>query len=277
MGMMHSLFVSPIGAFGEVLAKELPGPIAELCTVLAQIKGVEAVAVGGSRAAGMADAGSDWDLGVYYRGNIDLTPLASYGRVHQPGSWGRIMNGGAWLNLGEKKVDVLLRDVETALYWVTEARRGLYEVDALLGYLAGVPTYTLMAELALNQTVHGRLPVTGEYPAKLSQTGERRWRAHAEFSLDHAQMRAERGDIIGTAGQSAKAVIETTHALACARRRWVINEKNLVEHSGLRHLHAMFIDIPAKPPLLLTWLRELRAALKSVWASPERMEPTQGP
>ena len=29
-------------------------------------------------------------------------------------------------------------------------------------------------------------------------------------------------------------------------------------------------------PLLLTWLRELRAALKSVWASPERIEPTQG-
>lgn len=262
-----------------MLAKEggLPDAVAELCAVLAQIKGVEAVAIGGSRATGTADAGSDWDLGVYYRGNVDLTPLESYGQVHQPGSWGRIMNGGAWLSLGGEKVDVLLRDIDTALYWTAEARSGHYEVDALLGYLAGVPTYTLMAELALNQAVHGRLPVIGAYPAKLSQTGERRWRLHAEFSLDHAQMRAERGDIIGTVGQSAKAAIETAHALACARRRWVINEKNLVEHSGLRHVHARFTDIPTTTPLLLTWLHELRMVLKSVWASSEPIEPTHEP
>jgi hypothetical protein len=49
------------------------------------------------------------------------------------------------------KVDVLLRDLEVALHWSAEARGGAYEVDALLGYLAGAPTYSLMAELALNR------------------------------------------------------------------------------------------------------------------------------
>jgi hypothetical protein len=46
---------------------------------------------------------------------------------------------------------------------------------------------------------------------------------------------------------------------------------------GLRHFHPWFIDIPAKPALLLRWLRELRAALKSAWGSPERIAPTKGP
>ena len=244
------------------MMKALPDPVAELCAVLARIEGVEAVAIGGSRAAGTADAESDWDLGVYYRGNIDLASLVSYGDVHPPGSWGRIMNGGAWLSLDGLKVDVLLRDLDVALYWVAEARRGAYEVDALLGYLAGAPTYILMAELARNQTVHGRLPAIGEYPKPLSKAGADRWLLHAEFSLAHAQMRAERGDITGTVGQSAKAVIETAHALACARQLWVINEKKLVEQSGLQDVHRRFSDTPATPPELLKWLDELRAALK---------------
>ena len=72
---------------------------------------------GGSRAAGTADETSDWDVGVYYRDGLDLAPLARYGEVHPPGSWGRIMNGGAWLSLEGTKVDVLLRDLDVALYW----------------------------------------------------------------------------------------------------------------------------------------------------------------
>src|SRR6516162_7686235 len=121
-----------------------------------------------------------------------------------------------------------------------------------------------MAELALNRIVHGSLPAAGKYPVKLTQTGLRRWLQHAEFSLAHAQMRAARGDISGTVGQSAKAVIETAHALACAGHLWVINEKKLMEHSGLQDLHVRFIDIPTTPPELLTWLSELRALLNPI-------------
>jgi len=122
----------------------LPDPIAALDRALGSSASVEAVTIGGSRAAGTADEASDWDIGVYYRGAVDLAPLAAYGEVHPPGAWGRIMNGGAWLTLDGMKVDVLLRDLEVALHWSAEARRGAYEVDALLGYLAGAPTYSLM-------------------------------------------------------------------------------------------------------------------------------------
>jgi hypothetical protein len=228
----------------STLVNGLPDPVAELCEILAHAKGVEAVAIGGSRAVRAADAASDWDIGVYYRGNIDLASLKTYGEVHPPGSWGRIMNGGAWLSLGGIKADVMLRDLERVLHWTTKAREGVYEIDWLLGYLAGAPTYSLMAELAVNRTVQGRLPVIREYPKKLSQTGRRRWGLNAEFSLSHAQMRAVRGDLIGTVGQAARAVIEMGHSLACARRQWVINEKKLLEQTGLEDLQARFAEVP---------------------------------
>ena len=57
-------------------------------------------------------------------------------------------------SLQRTKVDVLLRDLDIVLYWSGQARLGVYELDALLGYLAGAPTYSLMAELALNHTAH---------------------------------------------------------------------------------------------------------------------------
>jgi hypothetical protein len=53
--------------------------------------------LGGSRVAGEQHAGSDWDLVVYYRTFIELRPLAVFGDVYPPGSWGRIMNGG-WVD-----------------------------------------------------------------------------------------------------------------------------------------------------------------------------------
>jgi predicted nucleotidyltransferase len=65
----------------------LAPPVAELCRVLGAIGGVEAVTIGGSRAAGTADESSDWDIGLYYRGRPDWTALARYGDVYPPGSW----------------------------------------------------------------------------------------------------------------------------------------------------------------------------------------------
>ena len=51
---------------------DLPQPVAEPVDVLAAMPGTVAVVLGGSHALGSNDAGSDWDLGLYYRGAIDL-------------------------------------------------------------------------------------------------------------------------------------------------------------------------------------------------------------
>jgi hypothetical protein len=125
---------------------DLPTVVEELVESLAVMPGTVAVVLGGSRAAGVSDADSDWDLGVYYRGSIDTSALTVRGTVHPPGAWGRIMNGGAWLTCDGLKVDVLLRDLDVVEHWSARAEEGQYDVDFLLGYLAGIPTYTLLAE-----------------------------------------------------------------------------------------------------------------------------------
>src|SRR5256885_8504084 len=118
---------------------DLPQPVADLVDVLAAMPGAVAIVLGGSRALGASDAGSDWDLGLYYRGAIDLTALAARGFVYPQGSWGRVMNGGAWLRCGAERIDVLLRDLDVVEHWTRHAEKGEFERDALLGYLAGIP------------------------------------------------------------------------------------------------------------------------------------------
>jgi hypothetical protein len=235
--------------------------VADLGAALGAIEGVEAIAIGGSHATGTADAASDWDIGLYYRGHPDFSPLTRFGELHPPGAWGRIMNGGAGLTLGGLKVDVLLRDLDVVEHWSARAREGGYEVDALLGYVAGVPTYSLTAELALNRVIAGTLQRIVGFPETLARTGASRWRQHAGFSLLHARMRAERGDVVGTVAQAAKAVVETAHAVVCERREWALNEKHLVERAGLHELHAQFTRVPASTPGLVEWVDALRGQL----------------
>jgi len=228
--------------------------------LLIDMPGACAVALGGSRADGREDAHSDWDFAVYYRGALDTSRLGARGTVHPPGAWGRIMNGGAWLVMDGTKVDVLLRDLDVVEHWSDRAEAGGFEVDALLGYLAGCPTYSLRAELALCRVLRGTLPERASYPDALAATAPSRWRFSCAFSLEHARMRAQRGDVVGAMGQAAKAAIERAHSVLAEQRTWVLNEKRLLERAGLAGLHALFSQ-PPRPGELVDWVSTVRAAL----------------
>jgi hypothetical protein len=232
---------------------EPSAPVAELVTVLAAMPGAVAVVLGGSHALGVADDASDWDLGLYYRGELDLTPLQDRGPVFPPGLWGRLMNGGAWLRCGRERVDVILRDLDVVEHWTRRAEQGEFETDLLLGYLAGMPTYTLTAELASCRVLHGRLPSTA-YPPKLSAAAPPSWRFRRSFSLDYARMHAKRGNAVGASGQAAKAVMEEAHAIMCERREWVCNEKRLVEAANLTRALDLFREIPSERSRLVSWV-----------------------
>jgi hypothetical protein len=242
----------------------LPPLIAALCDRLARMPGAVAVVLGGSRGTSAHDAHSDWDLGVYYRGHLDTTALAELGEVHAPGQWGRIMNGGAWLTVEGEKVDVILRDLEVVEYWSARAEQGEYDVDALLGYLAGLPTYSLRAELVTCRTLRGEVARPDGFPAALSREGLRRWRFHRDFTLHHAHMRADRGDVVGAVGQVAKAAVETAHAALCAAGIWALNEKRILERAGLERVQAQFGAVPQEPAGLRAWVERVEGVLKGV-------------
>jgi hypothetical protein len=241
---------------------DLPSAVEELVDELAATPGVIAVVLGGSRANGSSDAKSDWDLGLYYRGSLDLTPLRRHGDVYPPGSWGRLMNGGAWLTCGGERVDVLLRDLDSVDHWTRRAQEGDFEVDALLGYLAGVPTYMLTAELTAGVALRGAL-TSVPYPPRLIESAPSRWRFCRSFSLEYARLHARRGERIGAIGQVAKAVMEEGHAILSARGEWVCNEKRLIGSAGLGDVQRLVDYLPHDGSDLLSWVDLVAHALRS--------------
>ena len=235
----------------------LPTEVQALAETLGALPGAVAVALGGSQAIGGTDPRSDWDLAVYYRGEIGLDALAAYGEVYPPGAWGRIMNGGAWLRLREIEVDVILRDLDVAEHWTEQAMRGVFELDTLLGYLAGIPTYSLAAELALGRVLIGTLPVVGPVPARLVESAPQRWRFARDFSLEYARMHARRGNIAGAVGQTAKAAMEAAHARLCAEGRWTLNEKRLLAEARLGMINEAFASHSMSANNLVAWVDAL--------------------
>lgn len=216
----------------------LPVPVATLAAQLAELGGAAGVVLGGSRATGTERLDSDWDLGVYYRGSQhpldpeEVRALGHPGYVSELGEWGPIMDGGAWLTLGDTQVDVIFRDLDAVEGWLAEAERGRFDILVQNGYVVGAPTYVPVGELAINRPLSGELPRPG-YPEPLAATAEARWRGRAGVSLMFAEIHAAAADPACCAGMLADAVLSTGHARLAEQREWVVNEKRLVERAGL--------------------------------------------
>ena len=163
---------------------------------LAAVPGVVAVTLGGSRAVGAAVEGSDWDFGLYYRGDLDpadISALGWPGRVFAPGEWGSIVNGGAWLTVGGAKVDLIYRDLDEVLRWTAAAGEGRFEIRREVGYVAGLATYVLAGELALGKVLAGELP-RPSFPPRLRETAPAGWFRLAAGALSFADVYAGRQD-----------------------------------------------------------------------------------
>jgi predicted nucleotidyltransferase len=209
---------------------------------LADLPGVVAVALGGSRAAGTNRADSDWDFAVYYRGAFspdDLRALGWPGQVFEIGGWGGgVFNGGAWLQIDGRKVDVHYRDLDDTEFRLREARAGRFAIERLPFHLAGIPTYIVLAELAGNKVMAGDLPAElnpPRYPDALRAAASRAWWDGAQATLDYGRSAyAERGRITETAGTIALAACQAAHAAAAGAGQWMTNEKTLLDRTGLR-------------------------------------------
>ncbi|MEU6066479.1 nucleotidyltransferase domain-containing protein [Streptomyces sp. NPDC047082] len=206
---------------------------------LATLPTVRAVALGGSRAQGTHTRDSDWDLAVYYRGLFDpadLRALGWEGEVSEVGGWGGgVFNGGAWLTVDGRRVDVHYRDLDVVEHELAEAEEGRFRVEPLLFHLAGIPSYLVVAELAVNRVLHGDLPRPADYPEALRRSAPDRWYGTARATLAYAKANhAPHGRLTEVAGALATAAAQTGHAVLAARGEWVTNEKRLLERAGLR-------------------------------------------
>jgi hypothetical protein len=231
-----------------------PEFLTEVADALAGLPAVRAVALGGSRAQGTQRPDSDWDLAIYYRGDFpvqSLRDLGWRGEISEIGGWGGgVFNGGAWLSIDGRRVDIHYRDLDSIEHELAESRAGRFRIEPLLFHLAGIPTYLVVAELAVNRVLRGTLP-RPSYPEPLRRSAPRAWSARAEMGLDYAlRNHAPRGRVTLVAGSIAVAATQLAHAVLAARGEWVTNEKLILDRAGLRGVDEVVAGLTAEERVL---------------------------
>ncbi|MFN8527598.1 MAG: nucleotidyltransferase domain-containing protein [Anaerolineae bacterium] len=220
----------------------------DLAARLGEIDGVIAVVLGGSWARGAGTPTSDIDLGIYYdsehRPSLEaLRALAaeiddrhSSEIVTNYGDWGTWIDGGAWMEIGGRRVDWLYRNFQNISRFVEECRAGQTMMHYQPGHPHGFPTYLYMGEVFYCVPLYdpaGKLAElkaqTSPYPALLKQSllNHNLW--EAGFAIDTARKSAARGDVYYVSGalfRSSSCMIQALYAL---NETYWINEKGSLQ------------------------------------------------
>ncbi|MGH2614390.1 MAG: nucleotidyltransferase domain-containing protein [Thermomicrobiales bacterium] len=255
---------STIEAGDALRGGRLPVDVATVVEQVARVPGVKAVTLGGSRARGMARPDSDWDFGIYYRGEIETAAIRALGypgHVAEPGDWGRIVNGGAWLQVDRERVDLLYRDLDVVEHWLTESEAGRFEIDRVGGHVAGLPTYVLAGELSLGTVLRGVLPHP-TFSVALRRAAPPVWEGDATVGLLMAEGYAARGEAAICAGLLARAVLGVAHARLAARGVWALNEKGLIARAGLEDAAEILTAVGWTPQRLIDSVTKVRDLLR---------------
>jgi len=238
--------------------------IDRIADTLYALPGVEAVALGGSRAQGADRPDSDWDVAVYYRSGFSpdsVRALGWPGHVTDLGGWGPLFNGGGWLTMDGRAVDLHYRDLTLIERIHADACHGDFTIEPLLFHQAGIPSYILLAELGINRPLRGDLPVW-EYPPALRTSAPPIWWGGAELTLGYAEAgHARHGRVAQCIGLLSEAACRTAHAILAHRAEWVTNEKRMLDAAGLRAVDRLVSGLGPDSDALVRAARDVRELL----------------
>lgn len=228
----------------EANREVIDGVVQRVADRLSTIPGVSAIVLGGSWSRGGGDAISDLDLGIYYRAAdppsvgalrqaaAELDSAGSPPEVTDFGEWGPWVNGGAWLKVGQQKVDWLYREVERVSAVIDDCTVGRPTCDYYLGHPHGFHNHIYLAEVYYCRPCfdpHGVIRALKErvqsYPPRLKEALIRKYGYDARFMLELARKPAKRGDVFHVSGclfRTAAALIQVLFAL---NERYFMNEK----------------------------------------------------
>ena len=212
------------------------------------------MALGGSRVRGEHRPDSDWDLGLYYPGELDVPALRAVAAtvaddtdvaLTAPGGWGPWVDGGGWLRIGGVAVDWIYRDLDRVHRVWADCRAGRYEVGVQAGHPLGFYSSAYVGEVALGQVLAdptGELArlreQTEDYPAALADAlVAGGW--EAGFLLTGAAKASAGGDSGYVAGCLFRTVGVLAQVLHARAGRWLVNEKGMIAAAG---------RLPGAPP-----------------------------
>jgi len=215
---------------------------------LENISGISAIVLGGSHARGHAHAGSDLDIGIYYRnaGRFSIDDISaavscltgtSDTRVYGFDEWGPWVNGGVWLTLAGQRVDLIYRSLDKVEQVLDAARSGAYELhygqQPPFGFFS--PTYLGEVSVALplydpDHELERLRREVSEYPAALRAAVIQNSLWSVEFGLNaFAPKFARTADSYGVAGCLSRFAFHLVLALFALNRTYLINDKTALK------------------------------------------------
>lgn len=235
--------------------------LTRLTSVLAEVPGVQAIVLGGSRARGSAHPTSDYDIGLYCSDGVALDTdrlltvvkeIADHPgamTVTRFGEWGSWIVGGAWLSVEGQKVDLLYRPADDVERVMADCRNGTVLMAYQPGHPHGFCSAIWMGEIAYCQPLHdpngliARLKLAAlPYPQPLRDTLIRRFQWEILFSIENAELaiaRDERTHIAGCAYRSLACIAQVLFAL---NAHYLINEKGALSEAARLPLTIPHLD-----------------------------------
>lgn len=187
--------------------------IENIVNSLKDIKGLEAIVLGGSRARGTHNPDSDIDIGLYYdKRTLDLSLLEERMQfldqehrpnlLARPGEWGAWVNGGCWLSTDSVHIDLILRDISRVKKSIQDCREGIVTSHYQTGHPHAYLNVMYMGELAICKLLWSKSDeikelkkIAEEYPQNLKEPIIHFFSFEAGFSLMFAENNVSRNDV----------------------------------------------------------------------------------
>ena len=219
----------------------------KIVDLLSGISGLEAIVLGGSQARGSQDSDSDIDIGLYYhQETIDWSQVEKQAQeldqehrenlLAKPGEWGEWVNGGCWLMIENKHVDLILRDIERVQIAIQEGQEGIVTPHYQVGHPHAYLNIMYMGELAVSkllwyrdENIYRLKSFAEEYPQKLKEKIISQFFFEAMFSQELAEKNAARDDIYYVVAHLIRSVSALNQVLFALNEQYCINEKKAVK------------------------------------------------
>lgn len=232
--------------------------VENIINTLKNINGLEGIVLGGSQARGTQDYDSDIDIGLYYdQKSIDWSlvekKVQELDQDHRqnilakPGEWGKWVNGGCWLTIENRHVDLILRDTERVQKAIREGREGIVTAHYQIGHPHAYLNIMYMGELAISKLLwyrNEKIPelkaITEEYPQKLKEEIIRLFFFEAVFSQELAEKNCVRDDVYYVAANLVRSISALNQVLFALNEQYCINEKKAVKMIDTFQIHPIY-------------------------------------